>query len=123
MNGEFDDLIDDLLGDDLAAAARVKADVAPKPDPRHGKPIEIEGIARESVLSAVVEADNGAVYHLGGMDYWPDDDVIGKRVTVSGTFHKRDLAPDPVVEEDGSVSHGAVGAASVIDDCQIKVHD
>jgi len=121
MKGEFDDLIDDLLGDDAEAAQRVKDHFKPKADARHGTRVDVEGVAKNAALSAVVVADNGAVYHLGGLDAWRDD-VLGLRVSVSGTFHKRSLSPEPTVSEDGSVSHGAQGSASVIDDFEIDVH-
>jgi hypothetical protein len=82
--------------------------------------ITITGVARNAVLGAVVQKDGGGVLYIDGLSEW-DDSIAGKRVEVRGTLVTRKLAPDPVVDKDGGISHGMAGSAGVIEGAVWKI--
>jgi hypothetical protein len=84
-------------------------------DDRLDKPIVSTGTAKDAALGAVVVLDGGGVHYVEGLDAWPKD-VFGKRVEVKGTLRRKKLAPDPVVDSNGLISHGMLGSSHVIED-------
>lgn len=76
-----------------------------------GEVITIVGVADNSASGAVV-VDGGTTV-IGGLEAWPAG-FYGKRVKVSGTMSKVELAPDPVVGPNGEQSHGAWGSSSML---------
>lgn len=84
------------------------------------KKVTVTGIARNAMLGAVVVRDGGRPIYIDGLAEW-DDNELGKRVEVSGVLVQRKLAPDPVVSQDGGISHGMAGNADVIEDAVWKV--
>jgi hypothetical protein len=82
-------------------------------DGKIGQPVTITGKAANASMGAIVfTADRTPVY-LSGKEEW--DSESGATVAVSGTLRRRSLAPSPVVEDDGTVSHGMAGDAWVIE--------
>jgi hypothetical protein len=73
----------------------------------------IRGRAENAKGGAVIVTDTMDMVYLDGIDSW-DDEVVGKDVVAKGElFHGKHI-PDPVVDEDGAISTGAVGMQTVL---------
>ncbi|MCA9564121.1 MAG: hypothetical protein KC561_11565 [Myxococcales bacterium] len=73
----------------------------------------IRGIARSAVLGPVIVTDSGEPIYLEGIDEWPAS-VEGRRVEATGLRRVKKLAPDPVVDDQGAVSHGMQGESETL---------
>lgn len=69
----------------------------------------IEGTARNAHLGAVLLTEDRTPIYIDGLRSWDDTGLDGQQIKVEGMLRRRKLAPDPVVEDDGSVSHGVEG--------------
>lgn len=79
------------------------------------KPVTITGKAANAFLGAVVVDADGNTYFIDGLAEW-DAELLGQTVEVTGVPTRKKLAPDPVVDDDGAVSHGMKGSATVLVD-------
>ncbi len=75
--------------------------------------VTITGKAANAFLGAVVVEPDGKIYFIDGLSAW-DESFLNHQVAVTGTPTKRKLAPDPVVDDAGAVSHGMQGSATVL---------
>jgi hypothetical protein len=79
-----------------------------------GEQVVIEGTAMNGRAGAVVEADDGRMYYVGGLDAW-DRELMMRRVSVTGTLRLR----PPTVETrppDEEQETGLPGETLVLDD-------
>jgi hypothetical protein len=115
-----------------AAEARIEAMMAPRKldDPAAAAPsavpaapaaaaaaLVVVGKAADAASGAIVQADDGRVLYIGGLDAWPTG-LLGKRVEVRGRLERRKLAPDPTPGPDGAQRHGMVGHSDVLVDAR-----
>ena len=68
----------------------------------------ITGIARDAKGGAVLIIENGEPVYIIGMASWQDD-ILGKEIKMEGIMKEEKLIPDPVIDEDGAISQGAIG--------------
>ena len=78
-----------------------------------GAAVNLTGVARDAALGAVVVLGDGQPVYVEGLERWPNE-LLGRKVEVSGTAAQKKLAPDPEIAPDGAVSHGMVGTAWVV---------
>jgi hypothetical protein len=76
--------------------------------------VTLVGDARDAKGGAVVVEDGGRVVYVDGVDRWPEA-VSGRRVAVTGVLVERKKIPDPVVNDAGEHSAGALGEQWVIE--------
>jgi hypothetical protein len=82
-------------------------------DDKLNQAVTLVGMARHAHSGAVILVQGGPIY-IEGLAEWPHD-LDGKNVRVTGVLRDKKLAPDPVVDEKGAVSHGMFGSAYVIE--------
>jgi hypothetical protein len=83
-------------------------------DPKLGQQVTINGCARDAAMGAVVLTEDRTPIYVDGLREW-DEDIEGEDIEATGILRRRSLAPDPVVDEDGAVSHGAEGTNYVLE--------
>ena len=76
--------------------------------------ITVSGCARDAFMGAVVLTEDRTPIYVDGLREW-DEEIEGEDIQATGVLRRRSLAPDPVVDEDGSVSHGAQGTNYVLE--------
>jgi hypothetical protein len=69
----------------------------------------------EAHQGPVVLLEDRTPVYVAGLFEWPDD-LNGEDVKATGTLLRTSLAPDPTVDKDGAVSHGAFGDDWVLKD-------
>lgn len=77
--------------------------------------VTLQGPAMDAHAGAAVLLDNGGAVYVDGLKAWPKE-LRGQQVEVTGTLRRRSLAPDPVVDDQGLVSHGMAGRQLVLAD-------
>ncbi len=80
----------------------------------------IKGTARNAHAGAVVLTEDRTPIYIDGLQSWSATGMDGRDVEVTGTLRLRSLAPDPVVDDDGAVSHGITGDSYVIENASWK---
>ena len=73
----------------------------------------ITGRAENAKGGAVVVTNKGDVVYIIGVDSW-DEDVVGNEVVAKGRLSSEKYIPDPVVDDDGAISQGAIGMQTVL---------
>lgn len=76
--------------------------------------VTVSGCARDAFMGAVVLTEDRTPIYVDGLREW-DEDIEGEDIQATGVLRRRSLAPDPVVDEDGAVSHGAEGTNYVLE--------
>lgn len=76
-------------------------------------PQTIRGTADNAKAGALLLADDGRVLYVAGMLEW-DDDLIGKRVTLTGIVRRQGVAPQ-IREVDGVTLQGMAGTPLVLE--------
>jgi len=76
---------------------------------------KIEGTARNARMGAVVLTSDRTPIYIDGLDSWSGTGLDGKQIVVEGMLRLRKLAPDPVVDEEGAISHGLQGDSYVVE--------
>ena len=74
-------------------------------------PIDVEGVALDAMLGAIIETDEGHGYYIEGHE-WTDAER-GKRFRVTGTHVRKALGP-PTRNAAGELQHGSDGPHNVI---------
>jgi hypothetical protein len=82
--------------------------------------VTIEGTARNAALGAVIVKKSNEPVYIDGLTEWPPD-ALGKPVRAKGVLKEKKLAPDPVVDEKGNISHGMAGLATVLEKAEWSV--
>ena len=77
--------------------------------------VTLQGAAMDAHAGAALLLEDGGAVYVDGLKGWPKE-VRGQRVEVTGTLRARALAPDPVVDDQGRVSHGMAGRQLVLAD-------
>lgn len=90
-------------------------------DSRLGQRVEVAGLAYPAAAGPLVEAEDGGSYYLDGVGDWSDD-MIGKRVVVTGTLRLRPAQVETLPPEEEQ-SHGLPDETLVIDDAQWRPAD
>ena len=80
----------------------------------------ITGRAENAKGGAVVATNKGDVVYIMDVDSW-EEDVVGKEIVVKGRLSSEKFIPDPVVDEDGAISQGAVGMQTVLHNAEWKL--
>jgi hypothetical protein len=86
-----------------------------KLEPLVGQSATIRGVARDARMGAVVLTPDRTPVYVAGLEEWPPD-LEGEALEATGTLIRRKLAPDPIVDADGGVSHGVAGTNYVLED-------
>ena len=81
----------------------------------------LTGQARNAHAGAVLLCEDRTPVYLAGIPSWDDHGIDGETIEARGTLRLRSLAPDPVVEASGSVSHGIEGDSFVLEDARWSV--
>ncbi len=76
----------------------------------------IVGIAHRAKLGPLLEGDNGMMVYCMNIGEWPDD-VLGKKVRVTGTLSTTDQYKARVTKG-GAVSQGTRGGDTVMNDAK-----
>ncbi|MFX0101718.1 MAG: hypothetical protein ACFFCS_19290 [Candidatus Hodarchaeota archaeon] len=83
-----------------------------------GQRASLIGVARNAKGGAVLVTENDGPIYIIGLESWPDD-TLGKTVRMEGILKEEKLIPDPVVDDDGAISQGAVGMQLVLYESKI----
>ena len=89
---------------------------------RLGRKVELTGIARDAKGGAVLVTEKGEPIYIENLPSWPED-LFGKEVTMEGIIKEEKFIPDPVIEEYGAISQGAIGIQLVLEDGKILKKD
>lgn len=82
-----------------------------------GQKITILGIAKDAKGGAVLlTSDNGPIY-IKGLDSWPME-LFDKQIKATGVLKEEKFIPDPVIDENGSISTGAYGDQLVLENAE-----
>jgi hypothetical protein len=81
---------------------------------RSGTTVVVEGLALPGRAGALVQADDGTPYYVGGLETW-DDALMMKRVSVTGVLRIREPTVQRLPPEEEQ-STGLPGRTFVIDD-------
>ncbi|MFH2094631.1 MAG: hypothetical protein ABIJ16_02935 [Bacteroidota bacterium] len=84
------------------------------------KKITITGTAENGKGRALLVTDKEEVYSIEGMDSW-EDEVLHKKVEVSGILKKVNHDPADLVNEKGEYSQGMAGDELIISSPEWKV--
>ncbi len=76
--------------------------------------VTIRGVARNARMGAVVLTPDRTPVYVVGLEEW-DDDLDGESIQATGTLRRRSLAPDPIVDAEGNISHGIAGTNLVLE--------
>ena len=79
----------------------------------------VRGIARDAKGGAVVMTSSGSPVYIEHLDCWPGD-LFGCEIEAKGKRVVKKYIPDPVVDEDGAISQGAVGDQDVLENARWK---
>ncbi len=89
-------------------------------DDKVGTNATINGTARNAKMGAVLLTDDRTPIYIDGLESWSGTGLDGKSIEVTGKLCLRSLAPDPVVDDDGAVSHGLQGDSYVFENANWK---
>jgi hypothetical protein len=86
-------------------------------NPSHllGQKVTLVGVAYDAHSGAMLLLSDETPVYISGLDCW-DDQWDRKKLHVSGTLTRKELAPDPEVSEKGEHSHGMLGSSLIISD-------
>ena len=82
-----------------------------------GQKITILGIAKDAKGGAVLLTSNKEPIYIKGLDSWPTE-LFDKQLKVTGVLKEEKFIPDPVIDEDGSISTGAYGDQLVLENAK-----
>ena len=82
-----------------------------------GQKITIIGIAKDAKGGAVILTSEKVPIYIKGLDSWSSE-LFDKRLEVTGVLKEEKFIPDPVIDEDGSISTGAYGDQLVLIDAE-----
>ncbi len=82
-----------------------------------GQKITIIGIAKDAKGGAVVLTPEKVAIYIKGLDSWSSE-LFDKRLEVTGVLKEEKFIPDPVVDEDGSISTGGYGDHLVLENAK-----
>lgn len=89
-------------------------------DEELGKSVTVVGIARNALLGAVLVREGEEPTYIEGLEEW-ESKILGKKVEATGILVRKKIAPDPVVNKNGGISHGMPGKARVLEGAVWKV--
>jgi len=79
-----------------------------------GLKITILGIAKDAKGGAVLLTSEKVPIYIKGLDSWSPE-LYDKQLKVTGVLKEEKFIPDPVIDEDGSISTGAYGNQLVLE--------
>lgn len=74
----------------------------------HSPTDEIRGTAYDAKGGAIIEAEDGRIVYLQGVDCWPDG-LVGSPVIARGRLVEKGYLPVATVSKDGAISQGTSG--------------
>lgn len=86
---------------------------ATTPETPMTKPTTVVGTAENAKGGAVLLVDDVPLYVVG-LDAWPDE-LLHRRVQVTGVRARKQYLPEATVDASGAVSQGAVGQQDVLE--------
>ena len=82
-----------------------------------GQKITILGIAKDAKGGAVLLTSDKEPIYIKGLDSWTPE-LFDKQLKVTGVLKEEKFIPDPIIDEDGSISTGAYGNQLVLEDTE-----
>ena len=82
-----------------------------------GQKITILGIAKDAKGGAILLTSEKVPIYIKGLDSWSPE-LYDKQLKVTGVLKEEKFIPDPVIDEDGSISTGAYGNQLVLIDAE-----
>jgi len=82
-----------------------------------GQKITILGIAKDAKGGAVLLTSGKVAIYIKGLDSWPPE-LFNKQLKVTGMLKEEKFIPDPIIDENGSISTGAYGDQLVLIDAE-----
>jgi len=82
-----------------------------------GQKITIFGIAKDAKGGAILLTSEKVPIYIKGLDYWSPE-LFDKQLKVTGVLKEEKFIPDPVIDEDGSISTGAYGDQLVLENAE-----
>jgi hypothetical protein len=82
-----------------------------------GQKITILGIAKDAKGGAVILTSENVPIYIKGLDSWSPE-LFDKQLKVTGVLKEEKFIPDPVIDEDGSISTGAYGDQLVLENAK-----
>ena len=79
-----------------------------------GQKITLKGIAKDAKGGAVILTPEKVPIYIKDLDSWPPE-LFDKQLEVTGVLKEEKFIPDPVIDEDGSISTGAYGDQLVLE--------
>ena len=82
-----------------------------------GQKITIIGIAKDAKGGAVLLTSDKVPIYIKGLDSWSPE-LFNKQLKVTGMLKEEKFIPDPIIDENGSISTGAYGDQLVLEDAE-----
>lgn len=79
--------------------------------------ITLKGIAKDAKGGAVIFTSEKVPIYIRGLDSWPPE-LFDKQLEVIGVLKEEKFIPDPIIDENGSISTGAYGNQLVLIDAE-----
>ena len=86
-----------------------------------GQKVNLNGTAKDAKGGAVLITPEGYVIYIRGLESWPSE-LLDKHMSVSGLLKKEKLIPDPIIDENGAISTGALGDQLVLENIEYSVN-
>ncbi|MHA1211165.1 MAG: hypothetical protein ACTSSH_01775 [Candidatus Heimdallarchaeota archaeon] len=77
--------------------------------------VSLVGKAVNSKAGACIQLSDGNIVFIQNVPSW-DDEYFKKEIIVTGKLFDKKIIPDVYVEEDGSISQGALGTQLILED-------
>jgi len=82
-----------------------------------GKIITIIGIAKDAKGGALILISDKEAIYIKGLDSWSPD-LLNKQIKARGVLKEEKFIPDPIIDENGSISTGAYGDQLVLENAE-----
>ncbi len=85
-----------------------------------GKEITLIGLAVDAKAGACVLLKDDVAIYVQEWEHW-EPEILGKKVSVTGTLVEKKFIPDPIIDENGAISQGAEGSQLVLENANWKL--
>ncbi|MFX1258603.1 MAG: hypothetical protein ACFFAN_12130 [Promethearchaeota archaeon] len=87
-----------------------------------GQRVSLVGTAKDAKGGAVLLISNEDPIYIKGLSFWSAE-LIDKQVSAIGVLKKEKIIPDPKIDENGSISQGAIGIQLVLEKAKYSLKE
>jgi hypothetical protein len=80
-----------------------------------GQEVTLQGTARDAHAGGLLVLDDGVMVFVAGVPAW-DEDVVDRRLVLSGVLARESFGPEPQVTPEGGYTQGMSGEVYVVRD-------